>query len=105
MSSAATVRSRSTSCVCRRSARSPPWFEEAEGGTVDFGASELMQAPPGTEGSPLGAKDGLLGWKAIKRRDGSYVGQGIDGRHWDKPLMRPDGVPGQLAGLLRQPGT
>ena len=65
----------------------PAWFEETEGGTVEFGASELMPAPAGAEDSPLGAKDGMLGWKTVKRRDGSYFGQGIDGRRWDKPLL------------------
>ncbi len=77
----------------------PPWFEETEGGTVEFELSELMPAPPGAAESPLGVKDGMLGWKVIKRGDGSQFGVGIDGRRWDK---RGTMVP---VGLLRQPGT
>ena len=83
----------------------PPWFEETEGDTIEPGASDLRLAPPGAEGSPLGTKNGMLGWKTFKRRDGSYFGVGIDGRHWDKPLIQPDGKVGLPAALLCQPGT
>ena len=47
----------------------------------------------------------MLGWKAVKRRDGSYFGQGIDGRRWDKPLIQADGTFALPVALLRQPGT
>jgi hypothetical protein len=77
----------------------PPWFEETEGGTVAFEHSELMPAPAGAENSPLGVKDGMLGWKTVRRGDGTVFGVGIDGRRWDKP------GPMVPAGLLRQPGT
>ncbi|SIO62718.1 hypothetical protein SAMN05444166_7129 [Singulisphaera sp. GP187] len=83
----------------------PPWFEETEGGTLEPGASELMQAPAGAEHSPLGMKDGMLGWKAVKRRDGSYFGIGIDGRRWDRPLRKQDGSYAVPVALLRQPAT
>lgn len=83
----------------------PPWFEETEGGTIELEVSKLMRTPPGAEDSPLGAKGGLLGWKVIKRRDGSYVGIGIDGRRWDKPLRKPDGSFAVPVALLRQPAT
>ncbi len=83
----------------------PPWFEETEGGTIEPGASKLLPAPKGTESSPLGIKDGLLGWKVVKRRDGSYFGVGIDGRRWDRPLLKPDGSFEIPVALLPQPGT
>ncbi len=83
----------------------PPWFEETDGGTIDLDSSELLPAPAGAESTPLGTKGGLLGWKALKRRDGSYFGQGIDGRRWDKPLSQKDGSAAVPVGLLRQPGT
>jgi hypothetical protein len=83
----------------------PPWFEETDGGTIEAGASEIMLAPPGAENSPLGTKDGMLGWKTVKRPDGSYFGVGIDGRRWDKPLTQPDGVSVSPVALLSQPGT
>jgi hypothetical protein len=83
----------------------PPWLEETEGGTIELGVSELIPAPTGAADSPLGMKDGMLGWKTVKRRDGSYYGQGIDGRRWDKPLTGPTGSPALPVALLRQPGT
>ncbi len=52
----------------------------------------MTPAPAGAAESPLGTKDGMLGWKTIKRRDGSYFGLGIDGRRWDKPLTQQDGT-------------
>jgi hypothetical protein len=83
----------------------PAWFEETDGGTIEFGASELMPMPAGAEDSPMGTKDGMIGWKTVQRRDGSYFGQGIDGRRWDKPLIHQDGLVAWPVGLLRQPGT
>jgi hypothetical protein len=78
----------------------PPWFEQTDGGTIELSACELRKAPVGAEDSPLGVKNGLLGWKAIKRRDGTLYGEGIDGRRWDKPF-----ADGTIIGLLRQPGA
>jgi hypothetical protein len=83
----------------------PPWFEETEGGKIEFAASELMLTPVGAENSPLGTKGRMLGWKAIKRRDGSYIGLGIDGRCWDMPLLEQDGSFATPVALLSQPGT
>jgi hypothetical protein len=83
----------------------PPWFEETEGGTIELSASEIRPAPAGAEDSPLGIKDGMIGWKAIKRREGSYLGLGIDGRRWDKPLIQENGLSALPVALLRQPGT
>ena len=79
----------------------PPWLEEADGGTIDWNTVELLPVPPGIEDSPLGVKDGLLGWKTIKRRDGTYLGQGIDGREFSKS----DDTPAIPVGMLKQPGT
>ena len=76
----------------------PPWFEESEGGTIVWSNAELMPAPPGAEQSPLGVKDGMLGWKPVQRRDGNIYGAGIDGRRWDKPgTMSPFGMLGNRA--------
>ncbi|MBI2807918.1 MAG: hypothetical protein HYX68_23285 [Planctomycetes bacterium] len=82
----------------------PAWFEETDGGTIELFASELMPAPAGADDSPLGTKDGMIGWKTVKRRDGTYYGAGIDGRRWDAALNLGGG-PGLPVGLLRQPGT
>jgi hypothetical protein len=83
----------------------PPWFEETEGGTLELGQAELMPAPVGAESSPLGTTNGMVGWKTIQRREGSYFGVGIDGRRWDKPLVRLDGSLAAPVALLRQAGT
>jgi hypothetical protein len=83
----------------------PAWFEETEGGTLELDASDLRPAPAGALDSPLGAKNGMLGWRAVKRRDGGYFGVGIDGRRWDKPLIRGDGTFASPWALVRQPGT
>jgi len=80
----------------------PPWFEESDAGMINWIAAELMLAPSSMEDSPLGTKDGKLGWKTIKRGDGSYFGQGIDGRQWTMPSHANNMI---LVGLLRQPGT
>jgi hypothetical protein len=82
----------------------PAWFEESESGTLELSTLDLRRAPVGAEDSPLGTKDGMLGWKTIKLRDGSYIGLGIDGRRWDKPLIREDGTLAMPVALLRQPG-
>ena len=68
----------------------PPWFEETDGGTLECNASELLPAPHGLEDSPLGMKDGMLGWETVKRRDDSYFGEGIDGlgRVREKAVVR-----------------
>jgi hypothetical protein len=77
----------------------PPWFEDTEGGMVLLDLSQLLPAPPAASESPLGVKDGLLGWKVIRRPGGTTFGAGIDGRRWDKPgTLFP-------LGMLRQPGT
>lgn len=83
----------------------PPWFEETEGGDVDWEASELLRATSGTENSPLGTKGGMLGWKAVKRRDGTYIGVGIDGRQLDSRLVDQDGSPVVPLALMHRPAT
>ncbi len=83
----------------------PAFFETTEGGEVDYGLSELFAAPQSLVDSPLGIAKGLVGWKSIKRRDGSYVGESINGNRWDKPLITPQGEAVCPVALLPQPGT
>jgi hypothetical protein len=83
----------------------PSWFEETDGGAIEWNAAELMPAPAGSDGSPLGSKGGMLGWKTVKFREGGHCGEGIDGRRWVTPLIGEDGSAQVPVGLLRQPGT
>ena len=83
----------------------PAFFEKTEGGKINYELSELLAAPEGLDDSPLGLTKGLLGWKTIERRDGSYVGEGIDGRRWDKPLITPQGEAAMPIALLPLPST
>ncbi|QDU49517.1 hypothetical protein [Gimesia panareensis] len=83
----------------------PAWFETENRDQVIGYFSQLIPAAAGCAETPLGSQDGMLGWKVVQRGDGSYYGEGIDGRRWDQPLL--DGRHGVQApvGLLKQPGT
>jgi hypothetical protein len=78
----------------------PAWFEDPDGGAIDPGTAELLPMPRGADDSPLGVKDGMIGWKTILRNNAFAYGEGIDGRRWDKPLGASLPV-----GLLRRPGA
>ena len=59
----------------------PAWFEDLPpGATVSWVESRLLPLPAGVKSSPLGSRDGLIGWKVLTRRDGNITGMGIDGR-------------------------
>jgi hypothetical protein len=40
----------------------------------------LLPAPAAWSSSPMGYRDGLVGWRVVRHRDGSWTGTGIDGR-------------------------
>ncbi|WP_158845880.1 hypothetical protein [Saccharothrix deserti] len=86
-----------------RGRASLPRFVEdfaADGAALVLGDCDLRPALPETEGSPLGASDGLHGWRVRREADGSWVGEGVDGRRvrLSSDLQRPVGV-------LRLPGA
>jgi len=60
----------------------PSWFEQGlpAGSQINWHLSLLLPAPDCPGESPLGSRDGLIGWKLIRRRDQSWEGHGIDGR-------------------------
>ena len=60
----------------------PQWFEKdvPAGAWIVWRNSMLLPLPEGAEDSPLGVRDGLIGWKLIMLRDGGWIGEGIDGR-------------------------
>ena len=83
----------------------PAWFEKTDGGELQRGLSELMVVDGVYRESPLGSKGNMVGWKTVKRRDGSYFGEGIDGRRWDIPITTDTGRVHSPVGLIQQPGT
>jgi hypothetical protein len=62
----------------------PPFFEEAlpPGALILWPLSHFMPKPSQSGISPLGEKDGLLGVRCVRRRDGAMESTGIDGRSW-----------------------
>ena len=62
----------------------PPFFEEAlpSGSAIQWPLSHLLPKPSQPGVSPLGEKNGMLGLRCIRRRDGAIESTGIDGRSW-----------------------
>ncbi len=60
----------------------PDWFHEGipDGGEIDWDNSYLLPLPNDTIASPVGSREGLIGWRVISLADGTVLGQGIDGR-------------------------
>ena len=83
----------------QRGRASLPRFVEdfaADGATLVLDTCDLRPAVPETANSPLGTADGLHGWRVRREADGSYVGEGVDGRR-----ARLADCP---TGVLRLPG-
>ena len=75
----------------------PSFFEDfaAEGWELDLSSSWLMPVPPGTDGGPLGSRDGLIGLRVRSRVvDGrtEWDVEGIDGRRWRGTFGADGGV-------------
>jgi hypothetical protein len=62
----------------------PPFFEEAlpSGASIHWPLSHLLPKPTQPGVSPLGEKNGLIGIRCVRRRDGARESTGIDGRSW-----------------------
>ncbi len=78
----------------------PPFFEDAlpSGASIHWPLSHLLPKPTQPGVSPLGEKNGLLGIRCVRRRDGAMESTGIDGRNWVFPTEeQPSG--GFLAAL------
>ncbi|WNV88209.1 hypothetical protein [Umezawaea sp. Da 62-37] len=71
----------------------------ADGTTLHLDDCDLRPSVPATGGSPLGEADGLHGWRVRTEADGSWLGEGVDGRRvrMARGTQRPVGV-------LRLPG-
>ncbi|MEV0681990.1 hypothetical protein AB0I60_36255 [Actinosynnema sp. NPDC050436] len=66
----------------------------ADGAKLHLGRCDLRPSVAATVGSPLGEADGLHGWRLRKEADGSWLGEGVDGRRVRLPKgqRRPSGV-------------
>lgn len=86
----------------------PPFFEHnlPAGAHVVWGLSKLLPAPPLSGDSPLGSQAGLIGWRVVRRRDGSLEGTGVDGRSTTIPanLQPPSGFLAPV-GLMDRPAS
>ncbi len=62
----------------------PDWFGQdlPDGARILWRFCWLLPIPPELAGSPVGAVDGLVGWRVIRHRDGRINGRGIDGRQY-----------------------
>ncbi|MCE6997181.1 hypothetical protein LZG04_20585 [Saccharothrix sp. S26] len=79
----------------QRGRASLPRFVEdfaADGAALVLDSCDLRPALPETEHSPLGAADGLHGWRVRREADGSHVGEGVDGRRAARTPACPTGV-------------
>lgn len=80
----------------------PRFLEDfaADGAELSLFDCDLRPATPATAASPLGTADGLHGWRVRREADGSWTGEGVDGRRVRLPrhVQRP-------AGVLRLPGA
>ncbi|MFC7483528.1 hypothetical protein ACFQX7_30835 [Luedemannella flava] len=102
-----TTTSSSGASTTRRRApgrRSLPAFldvELAAGDSLHVRWSHLRPAPEAFAGSPLGWRDGLVGWRVIRHADGTFTGTGIDGRSvtW-APVDNDD----EFVGAFQVPG-
>ncbi|MBM7773698.1 hypothetical protein JOD54_003902 [Actinokineospora baliensis] len=70
-------------------------FAEA-GAQLDLHQCDLRPTAPGTEASPLGAAGGLHGWRLRREENGSWTGEGTDGRRVSSAVA--------VNGLLEVPG-
>ncbi|MEU4803926.1 hypothetical protein [Actinosynnema sp. NPDC023587] len=80
----------------------PRFLEDfaADGAKLDLPRCALRPVVEGTANSPLGAAGGLHGWRLRTEADGSWLGEGVDGRRVRLP--RGSRAP---SGVLDLPGS
>ncbi|APU21972.1 hypothetical protein [Actinoalloteichus sp. GBA129-24] len=71
----------------------------ADGTSLALKNCDLRPAVLATSASPLGTADGLHGWRVRQEADGSWLGEGVDGR---RVLLAQGGR--RPTGVLRLPG-
>ncbi|OLR93004.1 hypothetical protein [Actinokineospora bangkokensis] len=79
----------------------PRFLEDfaADGARLDHSGCYLHPATPATAASPLGAADGLHGWRVRVEPDESWLGEGVDGRRARLPKGSDEPI-----GVLALPG-
>lgn len=79
----------------------PAFVEDfaADGTELALMACDVRPAVDATASSPLGAADGLHGWRVRTQADGSWLAEGVDGRRVHMPADSPTPT-----GLLALPG-
>jgi len=86
----------------------PAFFEAGavDGEPLDHLNCRLLPAPERLAGSPLGYRDGLVGWRVRHVPGGGQVGESIDGRGFTFDQGEPDrrGAD-RLLGAIRFPGS
>ncbi|WP_432840715.1 hypothetical protein [Dactylosporangium sp. CA-092794] len=86
----------------------PAFFEEGavDGQPLQLASCRLRPASPRMAQSPLGHRDGLVGWR-VRTVPGGQAGESVDGRSFT--LALPDtlrrNAEGLLAGAIRFPGS
>lgn len=90
----------------------PAFFEAgtAQGEKLVAEACSVRPAPADWAASPLGWRDGLVGWRVTRGRGGVLIGEGVDGRRvtWRRRGLFRFGQPDRsetLAGALLLPGA
>ncbi|MBG0562256.1 hypothetical protein [Actinoplanes aureus] len=89
---------------------SMPAFFTAPGDRLVAEACVLRPAPREFAGSPLGWRDGLVGWRTTRTPDGAQAGEGVDGRRVTLPRARfqrlhADREDDRLVGAVTLPGS
>ncbi|MEV0127681.1 hypothetical protein AB0H83_04355 [Dactylosporangium sp. NPDC050688] len=89
----------------------PAFFEAGavDGEPLQHDASQLLPAPAQAAGSPLGHRDGLVGWRVRESESGRQTGTGVDGRTFTVPEQVGRAGRrrrhGRLVGAIRFPGS
>lgn len=89
----------------------PAFFTAAPGEELIAEACVLRPAPEEFAGSPLGWRDGLVGWRTTRTPDGAQTGEGVDGRRVTLPreslqrISLHDSREERLVGAVTLPGS
>ena len=79
----------------------PAFLEDfvGTGDSLQFGQCQYLQAGDYLNHSPLGAKDGAIGWRVKQTSKKNVIAEGIDGRRWEGDSQKTP------IGLLDLPGA